>query len=205
VALVRLWLQENHLVALPKSFGQLKAVQELWLQCNLLNEVPQNFGYLASLRKLRLEGNRLVALPESFGELSHLHELWLQDNKLKSLPENFCQLAALQKVCLRRNELHLHDATIRTLEILGQVAELKEIWVYDNQLAQLPTNFAKKESSDPSPCCLIRVVGFLCSKMVNAASSAKRMRCRRRASRGPTTPELDPLIQRSARHQDVQV
>merc|ERR1719188_1471865 len=51
---VKLILRRKHLMALPGSIGQLKALKELSLPQNKLETVPYSIGQLKALQKLNL-------------------------------------------------------------------------------------------------------------------------------------------------------
>ena len=121
-----LWLQGNHLRALPQDvFQGLGNLKVLLLDRNSLIVVPEGvFGELSSLTGLDLGSNALTTLPEGiFSGLASLETLWLNGNALTELPEEIFQgLSSLEELRLDGNPLAvlppgLLDDTLTTLGI----------------------------------------------------------------------------------------
>jgi len=80
--LTRLWLNDNHLTALP-DLARLVNLEYLNLDRNRLTVLPDSLGALPSLRWLRLNNNRLTSLPHDLSGLSKsLEVLYLMNNPI---------------------------------------------------------------------------------------------------------------------------
>jgi internalin A len=131
-ALQTLNIHHNPLTELPESIGQLTALRTLSLHNNKLTSLPESIGQLTVLRELDLEYNQLTSLPESIGQLTALRELSVAFNRLTHLPESIGQLPALRMLLLNSNQL------TSLPESLGQLTALRELSLYNNQLTTLP-------------------------------------------------------------------
>jgi leucine-rich repeat protein SHOC2 len=80
-------LQDNRLIALPESLGNLLNLTDLDLRNNRLTSLPESLGQLQKLRYLDLRANALWMLPTSLSTLRNLEKLDLRWNKLAMLPE----------------------------------------------------------------------------------------------------------------------
>ena len=95
-------------VELSGTPRQPARLDELWLQGNHLRALPQDaFQGLGNLKVLLLDRNSLIVVPEGvFGELSHLQMLGLGENSIASLPEGIFQgLSSLEELRLDGNRL----------------------------------------------------------------------------------------------------
>ena len=52
------------------------------MEDNQLVNLPNSFGNLTNLNSLSLEGNQLSSLPKSFSKLTNLYNLNISDNQL---------------------------------------------------------------------------------------------------------------------------
>ena len=133
----RLWLDRNHLRALPAGvFDGLGHLEELFLSENLLTELPVGvFGDLSGLRRLEMYSNHLRALPEGvFDGLTGIEELLLGHNALEELPAGaFGGMAKLQR-------LWLFDNYLRELSpgVFDGLASMRALHLYFNRLRELP-------------------------------------------------------------------
>ena len=70
------------LEGIPKTLGNLTALEELVLDNNGLTEVPSELGQLINLKILSLSNNKLRAIPEEIKGLEHLKELNIARNPI---------------------------------------------------------------------------------------------------------------------------
>jgi internalin A len=131
-ALQELDLYNNQLTSVPESLGQLKALQELFLFNNQLTSVPESLGQLKALKWLSLSNNQLTSVPESLGQLKALQELFLFNNQLTSVPESLGQLTALQRLDLFNNQL------TSVPESLGLIEKLRRLDFQGNPALRFP-------------------------------------------------------------------
>ena len=130
-------LQCNHLIKLPKAFGNLSNLSSLNLCRNKLTYLPENFGSLNNLESLNLSGNKIWSLPKSFKKLGNLKNINLWMNSLggyvnpKILENIFIILAKLpklRKLGIGRNSLSCLP------EIIGQLSNLTELDLQENKI-----------------------------------------------------------------------
>ena len=132
-----LWLQGNHLRALPlDAFQGLGNLKVLLLDRNSLIVVPEGvFGELSHLQMLDLGENSIASLPEGiFQGLSSLEWLQLDHNRLTGLPGTvFSGLSYLEQLDLSANSLAALPA-----EIFQGLSRLEELRLDGNRLSALP-------------------------------------------------------------------
>lgn len=134
--ITKLGLFQKKLTSLPRSIGNLHALQYLNLAHNFLTNLPDSIGSLSSLYELTLIYNNLKDLPETIGNLKALQTLHLMNNKLTNLPDTICNLQSLQKLNLGNNYLEYLPESISNLE------SLQILWLQNNYLTQLPDSIA---------------------------------------------------------------
>ncbi|XP_023726055.2 leucine-rich repeat-containing protein 40, partial [Cryptotermes secundus] len=121
-----LFLQHNHLVALPDVTGCM-ALKELHLADNIIKELDvELLEGLSRLRVLNLCNNEVTSLPEEISGLQLLVRLDLTNNSLVTLPDTLCYLPHLQSLHLEGNPLHsirrdiIQCGTTRLLKFLRE-------------------------------------------------------------------------------------
>ncbi len=77
-SLLTLNCDNNQLVELPESIGDLTALEQLCVRNNQLNALPDSIGNLTSLQLLSLENNQLTVLPATL-DLSVVHGVQKQN------------------------------------------------------------------------------------------------------------------------------
>lgn len=117
---------------LPKSIGQLSALEELSLRGTKLTELPETIGQLGALRYLNLRITNLTKLPDTIGQLGSLERLYLDNTELAELPETIGQLGALEKLALSYTNL------TKLPETIGQLGTLKHVSLRGAKLIELP-------------------------------------------------------------------
>lgn len=70
------------LESIPKTLGNLTALEELALDNNGLTQVPTELGQLVNLKALSLGNNKLQAMPEEIRSLENLKELNIARNPI---------------------------------------------------------------------------------------------------------------------------
>jgi len=135
-SLLSLRLSNNKLAALPKSFGQWKALRSLNLSSNSLTEFPDYMCEMKTLVDLDLSFNAIGALPQ-IGNLTSLERLWATNNKLTGpFPATANQLQDLREIDVRHN-------TIDNIDILVQLPKLEWLAIGYNNISSFEGTFAK--------------------------------------------------------------
>jgi hypothetical protein len=117
VALERLEIRSDSLIALPESLGRLQALEELVIDCPSLTRIPESIGQLGALRRLCLDGcKNLEALPDSVGRLPALEELDLSYCVMEKFLGCLRELPRLK--CLSIYECYSSEAARETLGLL---------------------------------------------------------------------------------------
>ena len=125
-------LRETDIAALPRSIGDLVALQRLDLRGIELTELPESIGQLGALEWLNLSHTKLTELPESIGQLGALEWLNLSDTRITELPETIGQLGALKSLYLRKTNMTELPDTI------GQLGALEMLGLSCTKLTKLP-------------------------------------------------------------------
>lgn len=73
-------LNNNQLIELPASLGNLANLTSLDVKDNRIKDLPPEIGYLKNLRELMIDGNKLNALPAEFDEIEDSIERFTYDN-----------------------------------------------------------------------------------------------------------------------------
>lgn len=138
----------TELVALPETFGQLKALHTLEMSGDYSNQMaleslPTSLGNLAALQTLKLGFCvQLVVLPNSFGRLKKLQTLSMEScEALLALPESFGDLEDLQVLklesCIQLAALPASFGQLKKLQTLSMVR--------CHALQELPASFGGLE------------------------------------------------------------
>ncbi len=164
-------LSSNQLTTLPDSLGQLTQLTSLNLPNNRLTALPDSLGQLTQLTSLNLSNNQLIALPDSLGQLTQLKDLNLSKNKLTALPVWLLEQTKWQYLDISyTNESYFVDTysfgdifeyvffnfpklnvSYNDIEIkelfpwIIQLKDLKNLYLLNNQLTDLPSSLAKLE------------------------------------------------------------
>ncbi|KAI3845266.1 hypothetical protein MKW98_009332 [Papaver atlanticum] len=155
-------LSSNILESLPDSIGLLVNLKYLNVSTNKLKTLPDSIINCRSLVELEASFNQLTYLPTKIGELVNLQKLLVGLNKICSLPSSICEMKSLRHLDAHFNELRglPHAIGLLTnLEILnvssnfsdftelpltfGELINLKEIDVSNNQISALPDTFGR--------------------------------------------------------------
>lgn len=149
-----------NLKALPPEIGQLTNLENLWLKDNQLQKLPKTFCQLTSIKKLSLDENHFKEVPNEIFQLKNLMDLSLQENVIEILPEEFRQLTGLKHLSLSGNKVkqlleHIFDLTnLESLSFcsnqieklpaeIGRLTNLKDLEVYDNKFEELPAEIGQ--------------------------------------------------------------
>lgn len=135
-SLISLRLSNNKLSALPKYFGQWKALRSLNLSSNSLTEFPDYMCEMKTLVDLDLSFNAIGALPQ-IGHLTSLERLWATNNKLSGpFPPTANQLQNLREIDVRHNN-------IDNVDVLVQLPKLEWLAIGYNNISSFEGTFAK--------------------------------------------------------------
>jgi hypothetical protein len=130
-----------NLTELPDSIGQLTNLRSLILSRNQLKTLPNSLAQLKQLKELSINLNQLTNFPDVVGELEELSHLYLGQStggiSLGSLP-----------TCLRKLTklifLNCSNCDLESLpDWLSEFSVLKELFVYNNRLTDLPPSLAQ--------------------------------------------------------------
>lgn len=135
--LIHLIVDDNQIIELPESIGNLNQLQKLNFASNPLETLPERvIGQLIQLKSIDGSYNNLTTLPESIGSLSKLTTLNLENNQLTALPESLTQLKNLETLNLESNKL------TRLPESMGNLSNLRSIQLQNNLLEELPDSLS---------------------------------------------------------------
>lgn len=82
--LTTLYLNSNHLSAIPPQISKLRHLELLDLSSNGLTSIPPELGMLTFLKELYLFDNQLQELPRELGTLHQLQTLGIEGNPLEA-------------------------------------------------------------------------------------------------------------------------
>ncbi|OAF55957.1 cysteinyl-tRNA synthetase [Pseudogymnoascus destructans] len=85
--LVKLVLDKNHFVSLPRHIGKLRNLEHFSIARNALNSLPPEIGCLTELRILDVSQNNLKKLPQEIWWASKLETLNISANVLAHFPK----------------------------------------------------------------------------------------------------------------------
>ncbi|XP_063043980.1 malignant fibrous histiocytoma-amplified sequence 1 homolog isoform X2 [Engraulis encrasicolus] len=143
------------LKTLPKSiYDENKNITKIDLQRNRLKQVC-GISQLTNLTELILSRNELVDFPEDIRDLHQLKTLYINQNNIKCIPlDVFPRLKHLQSLKLSTNRLaelpadmiqcqslvylNVSNNCLRDLQALVGLQKLKELYVEQNRLTDLP-------------------------------------------------------------------
>lgn len=100
-----LYLNDNRLATWPEALSELKFLEKLHLENNALVAVPKSVGRMTNLRKLYLHNNRIATVADEIGELRLLTHLSLHSNLLVALPVDLALCDALVELHVGNNPL----------------------------------------------------------------------------------------------------
>jgi Leucine-rich repeat (LRR) protein/serine/threonine protein phosphatase PrpC len=130
-------VSDNKLTALPKAIGKLRPLMQLKVGGNQLTELAADlFDELPELLYLNVFHNQLRSLPASLCRCPKLQRLDCAYNEIKALPKELPQLKALQYLVVSGNQFKALPKEVCVLP-------LKELYVSNNQLTELPDDIAR--------------------------------------------------------------
>ena len=119
---------------LPDCLGQLKRLTQLRVEDLILSRLPANIGSLRRLQTLHIRHCALDSLPAAVSQLTALQTLTVYANKLRYLPA-LGQLRNVRDIDVSNNQL-------TTLpDDIGQLTQLTTLNLGHNRLSQLPASF----------------------------------------------------------------
>ena len=99
---IKLDLQHNDLIAIPRCILELPALQDLNLSHNKLTEIPEVPEWSPNLTVLDLSYNLLSSLPRS-GTAPAIRSLNIGHNRFRQVPTSICSLVTLYTLDLSEN------------------------------------------------------------------------------------------------------
>lgn len=133
----------QYLTELPESLSQLAHLQELEVANNELTVLPEWLGQLTRLQLLNLANNQLMELPDSIGALRTLKYLAISGNLISEFPPSFSKLHNLQTLYLGYPGGGGHSALMGMPAQLRSLKRLKEIYLAQCQIQELPDWFSE--------------------------------------------------------------
>ena len=94
-SLKEIYLEENRIHDLPKSFFRLTNLEKVSLECNDLVKINGDFGNFGKLLELNLARNSLQYIPESISCCAKLQVAEFSHNNIPRLPDGICMLHSL--------------------------------------------------------------------------------------------------------------
>ncbi|KAI9999095.1 hypothetical protein PInf_003778 [Phytophthora infestans] len=166
-SLLQLNLSKNWLVELPATAGQLTSLQTLTAeQCGLksvhasIAMLPPMLasgtraGISSSLKELDLRNNVLTDIPQNLQNLQAMDTLLLSFNRIKGL--NGFPWSSMSQLSV----LSIADNRLESCGTVYQVPKLTSLSLENNELRQIPAEFALCETSERSIWVEIRSVAF---------------------------------------------
>lgn len=108
-------LSGNDFVSLPKSFKNLKSLEEIFLNDEkkfVLDKSIPVLKTLPSLRIMHLENDALLKLPKSFSKMTQLESLYLNNNRFLEVPAEIKRLKNLKFVDLHNNNINFNGENL---------------------------------------------------------------------------------------------
>lgn len=125
-----IYLSNNLLTMLPKTFFYTKTIKRMDLSNNFLIEIPHEISYMKNLIFLNISHNKLTTLPHTINKLTNLVQFFVNHNQLITLP-SLIKMKKLNHVLCNNNKLQ----KIPDLPLL-----IRKIDLSDNNISSLPTN-----------------------------------------------------------------
>lgn len=119
------------------SFDQVSSLKDLKLEnCSALEHFPEIRTDMEYVKELNLECIQITELPPSIGRLCGLTKLRLiKCDYLVCLSNDLCELKSLEVLEIK------HCRNLKSLpENLGNLSELKELYIIDTAIFQLPSS-----------------------------------------------------------------
>jgi Leucine-rich repeat (LRR) protein len=127
----------DEIEALTSDIAKFTRLKELaLLTSGGLKQLPPEIGLLANLEELTVNASELEELPNEIGNLAALRELNVYKNKMKFIPASIGKLRNLEK-------LRIHGVFESLPEAIGDLGNLKELWIESANLASLPESISK--------------------------------------------------------------
>ncbi len=155
----------NLLETIPSNIGNWAKLTYCNLSKNKLQTLPASIGYCKEIKTLEASLNELKSIPDALGTIEMLKMLFLGSNQLKTLPESLTQLENLQLLDVQDNQIeklsfvkefkHLvsfNASKNKIDEVRFDAPHLIDLWLDNNQLKSLTTDFVKYKKLESLHC-----------------------------------------------------
>jgi len=107
----------NEIIRLPESIGNLINLTKLWIEFTKLSSLPDSIGNLTKLILLNISDNNLTSLPDSIGNFINLQYLLIKNNQLTNLPDSIGNLINLKSLSIYNNNLISLPKSVNLLKL----------------------------------------------------------------------------------------
>lgn len=97
-------IENTNLSTFPKSFRNMKKLNDLTLINNKVTELPESIGEIKTLRTIDVIGEKVSKIPASIVNLTNLVSLRFMNTEISELPDVFDQLYKISTLDMRNNK-----------------------------------------------------------------------------------------------------
>lgn len=135
------FLDSDKFTEVPDSVYELPMLGSLRIRSTGVLKLSEKLEQLKMLNRIEISNTPIQKLPESIGDLKSLGQLLLRETALKNLPESIGRTNLKQ--------LSIWKANLKTLpKSFGQMNQLSNLDLSNNQLTQLPESFGELTKLD---------------------------------------------------------
>lgn len=134
-------LDSDKFTEVPDSVYELAMLSSLRIRSTAVLKLSEKLGQLKMLNRIEISNTPIQKLPESIGNLKSLSQLLIRETALKWLPES------IGKTNLK--QLSVWKGNLKILpKSFGEMKQLSNLDLSNNQLTQLPESFGKLSKLD---------------------------------------------------------